>query len=188
MKQKINNIEGVLDSMFENRNEVRALPLKDFYDNIEHDLFFLEKAKNRVTALYGKVMELGEKGQQNSLSYTAYDLEIYELAEKIQKMELIIYEKYSYYKNSLVPQINKEIKEAKDNWLKTYEKAQEIMELHKEGSFDVVDRMRGILKKWGVTSKSVDNDEIMNEAYKSLKRYISVYEADTTTRKKSIKV
>ncbi len=188
MKEKMNNIEGVLDSMFENRKEVLALPLKDFNDNIEHDLFYLEKAKNRVTALYEKVMELGNKGQQNSLSYTAYDLEIYELAEKIQKMEVIIYEKYSYYKNSLVPQITKEIEEAKENWSKTYDKALEIMEIHEKGSFDVVDLMRGVLKKYDVTSKSVDNDEVMNEAYKSLKRYISAYESDTTTRKKSVKV
>ena len=167
----------------------RILPKTDFLKVIEHDKFYwnalnqaLELNLIKQNILQVKCLEYqkSKEGIINNIDelvkMSEIQLSILDMQGKLRIQQALIDDKIVHFDNVFIPQFEKEIKDSKENFDKTFKKANEIVKLNEDFAKEIIDKINYELVWWSkVDATNKKNEEYVLQIYKPLKRLVGKY-------------
>ena len=169
----------------------RILPKTDFLKVIEHDKLYYNTLKEALDFniikrdILTKETEKVLKNQTEQIiieniplltEWADTKLKILDLQGKLRVQQTLVDDKIMHFDNVFMPQFEKEIKDSKENFDKTFKKANEILELNEDFAKEIIDKINYELVWWSkVDATNKKNEEYVLQIYKPLKRLVSKY-------------
>ena len=169
----------------------RILPKTDFLKVIEHDKLYYNTIKEALDFniikrdILTKETEKVLKNQTEQIiidniplltEWAETKLKTLDLQGKLRVQQTLVDDKIMHFDNVFMPQFEKEIKDSKENFDKTFKKANEILELNEDFAKEIIDKINYELVWWSkVDATNKKNEEYVLQIYKPLKRLVSKY-------------
>lgn len=169
----------------------RILPKTDFLKVIEHDKLYYNTLKEALDFniikrdILTKETEKVLKNQTEEIiieniplltEWADTKLKTLDLQGKLRVQQTLVDDKIMHFDNVFMPQFEKEIKDSKENFDKTFKKANEILELNEDFAKEIIDKINYELVWWSkLDSTNKKNEEYVLQIYKPLKRLVSKY-------------
>jgi len=167
----------------------RILPKTDFLKVIEHDKFYwnalnqaLELNLIKQNILQAKCLEYQKTKEgiidniDELVNWSEIQVSILDMQGKLRIQQALIDDKIIHFDNVFIPQFEKEIKDSKENFDKTFKKANEILELNEDFAKELIDKINFELVWWSkLDSTNKKNEEYVLQIYKPLKRLVGKY-------------
>ena len=169
----------------------RILPKTDFLKVIEHDKLYYNTLKEALDFniikrdILTKETEKVLKNQTEQIiieniplltEWADTKLKTLDLQGKLRVQQTLVDDKIMHFDNVFMPQFEKEIKDSKENFDKTFKKANEILELNEDFAKEIIDKINYELVWWSkVDATNKKNEEYVLQIYKPLKRLVSKY-------------
>lgn len=167
----------------------RILPKTDFLKVIEHDKFYwnalnqaLELNLIKRDILQAKCLEYQKtkEGIINNIdelvNWSEIQVRILDMQGKLRIQQALIDDKIIHFDNVFMPQFEKEIKDSKENFDKTFKRANEIIELNEDFAKEIIEKINYELVWWSkLDATNKKNEEYVLQIYKPLKRLVSKY-------------
>jgi len=167
----------------------RILPKTDFLKVIEHDKFYwnalnqaLELNLIKRDILQAKCLEYQKTKEgiidniDELVNWSEIQVSILDMQGKLRIQQALIDDKIIHFDNVFMPQFEKEIKDSKENFDKTFKKANEILELNEDFAKELIDKINFELVWWSkLDSTNKKNEEYVLQIYKPLKRLVGKY-------------
>ena len=188
-KKPLEFMDGIKE-YFKDRGKENVRVLEGFEANIQHDVVYLDKLKEKAKAIHFRLDKISEMGKQkNDVEFATLDIDLFKTAEEITSVEQIVYDKYVYFTQNLKPRYEKEIKECLKNFDKVDKEAKNILKEYakvekKLGENPIVEKIKKAYSEMESIKYDIKNEEDKNHLYKSLKRLVSVWKSDTSKGRK----
>ena len=188
-KKPLEFMDG-MQEYFENRSKEKVRALEGFEANIQHDIVYLDKLKEKAKAIHFRLNKITEMGKQkNDVEFATLDIDLFKTAEEISNVEQIVYDKYVYFTQNLKPRMEVEIAESEKNFDKIDKEAKDILKEYakvekKLGENPLVEKIKKAYNEVEESKFDLNNGEDKNHLYKSLKRLVSVWKSDSNKGRK----
>jgi len=169
----------------------RILPKTDFLKVIEHDKLYYNTLKEALDFniikrdILTKETEKVLKNQTEEIiieniplltEWADTKLKTLDLQGKLRVQQTLVDDKIMHFDNVFMPQFEKEIIDSKENFEKTFKKANEILELNEDFAKEIIDKINYELVWWSkLDSTNKKNEEYVLQIYKPLKRLVGKY-------------
>ena len=190
MKTKMKNLSNTQEKETDILAK-RILPKTDFLKVIEHDKLYYNTLKEALDFniikrdILTKETEKVLKNQTEQIiieniplltEWADTKLKTLDLQGKLRVQQTLVDDKIMHFDNVFMPQFEKEIKDSKENFDKTFKKANEILELNEDFAKEIIDKINYELVWWSkVDATNKKNEEYVLQIYKPLKRLVSKY-------------
>lgn len=170
----------------------RIMPKTDFLKVIEHDKLYYNTMNQALEFNVIKQDILGNKCKPilakqtrdsiikhiNTLTeWAETQVKVLDLKGKLRIQQKLIEDKEMHFENVFLPQFNKELEEAKENFDATMKQAREFMNNDREGVESIKSKINYELSWWDKCSKEQQkNEEYIVQIYKPLKRLLNAYD------------
>ena len=188
-KKPLEFMDGMKE-YFDNRSKEKVRALEGFEANIQHDIVYLDKLKEKAKAIHFRLNKITEMGKQkNDVEFATLDIDLFKTAEEISNVEQIVYDKYVYFTQNLKPRMEVEIAESEKNFDKIDKEAKDILKEYakvekKLGENPLVEKIKKAYNEVEESKFDLNNGEDKNHLYKSLKRLVSVWKSDSNKGRK----
>ena len=188
-KKPLEFMDGMKE-YFDNRSKEKVRALEGFEANIQHDIVYLDKLKEKAKAIHFRLNKITEMGKQkNDVEFATLDIDLFKTAEEISNVEQIVYDKYVYFTQNLKPRMEVEMAESEKNFDKIDKEAKDILKEYakvekKLGENPLVEKIKKAYKEVEESKFDLNNGEDKNHLYKSLKRLVSVWKSDSDKGRK----
>lgn len=188
-KKPLEFMDG-MQEYFDNRSKEKVRALEGFEANIQHDIVYLDKLKEKAKAIHFRLNKITEMGKQkNDVEFATLDIDLFKTAEEISNVEQIVYDKYVYFTQNLKPRMEVEIAESEKNFDKIDKEAKDILKEYakvekKLGENPLVEKIKKAYNEVEESKFDLNNGEDKNHLYKSLKRLVSVWKSDSNKGRK----
>ena len=188
-KKPLEFMDG-MQEYFDNRSKEKVRALEGFEANIQHDIVYLDKLKEKAKAIHFRLNKITEMGKQkNDVEFATLDIDLFKTAEEISNVEQIVYDKYVYFTQKLKPRMEVEIAESEKNFDKIDKEAKDILKEYakvekKLGENPLVEKIKKAYNEVEESKFDLNNGEDKNHLYKSLKRLVSVWKSDSNKGRK----
>jgi len=188
-KKPLEFMDGMKE-YFDNRSKEKVRALEGFEANIQHDIVYLDKLKEKAKAIHFRLNKITEMGKQkNDVEFATLDIDLFKTAEEISNVEQIVYDKYVYFTQNLKPRMEVEMAESEKNFDKIDKEAKDILKEYakvekKLGENPLVEKIKKAYNEVEESKFDLNNGEDKNHLYKSLKRLVSVWKSDSDKGRK----
>lgn len=169
----------------------RIMPKTDFLKVIEHDKLYYNTMNQALEFNLVKQDILGNKCKPILARQTREDIvkhintltewaetqvKVLDIQGKLRIQQKLIEDKQMHFENVFLPQFNKELEEAKENFDNTLKNAREFISNNREGVESIKEKINYELTWWDKCSKEQQsNEEYIVQIYKPLKRLLNAY-------------
>jgi len=170
----------------------RIMPKTDFLKVIEHDKLYYNTMNQALEFNLVKQDILGNKCKPILARQTREDIvkhintltewaetqvKVLDIQGKLRIQQKLIEDKEMHFENVFLPQFNKELEEAKENFDNTLKNAREFISNNREGVESIKEKINYELTWWDKCSKEQQsNEEYIVQIYKPLKRLLNAYD------------
>jgi hypothetical protein len=170
------------------------MPKSDFIKVIEHDKLYyntlnqsLEFNLIRQDVLANKCKPILQNQTREKIAkninllceWSDVQVKVLDLKGKLRIQQKLVDDKQMHFDNVFMPQFNKELEEAKENFDATLERAKKFMKNDREGIESIKQKIQFELTWWDkCTKQQQENDEYILQMYKPLKRLLGAYDND----------